>query len=122
MKILVADDDADLLDVTTYALRREGYHIVTATDGQQAVERCANERPDLVLLDVGLPRMNGFDACRRIREQGGPGGPVIVALTGWGQAGDRRRAAEAGFDGHMVKPVNLAALIAMINSRLSLKH
>ena len=68
MKILVADDDADLLDVTTYALRREGYNIVTATDGRQAVERCEDERPDLVLLDVGLPRLNGFEVCRRIRE------------------------------------------------------
>jgi DNA-binding response OmpR family regulator len=64
LKIRVADDDADLLDVTTYALRREGYNIVTATDGQQAVDRHLDERPDLVLLDVGLPRMNGFDVCR----------------------------------------------------------
>ena len=69
MKILVVDDDPDLLDVTSYALRRHGYNILTATDGVQAVERCEAEHPDLILLDIGLPRLNGFEVFRRIRER-----------------------------------------------------
>jgi hypothetical protein len=66
--ILVADDDADPLAATSGALRREGDTSVAAADGQQAIDRCASARPDLVPLDVGMPRVNGFEVCRRIRE------------------------------------------------------
>src|SRR5688572_20943585 len=79
MKILLVDDDSDLLDVTAYALRREGLNVIVATDGQQALRRCEGERPDLVVLDVGLPRTDGFEVCRRIRQ--GSSTPVIL-LTG----------------------------------------
>ena len=66
--------------------------------------------PDVILLDIGMPRLNGYDACRRIREQPGGKDAVIVALTGWGQEEDKRRSQEAGFSGHLVKPVEPAAL------------
>ena len=82
----------------------------TAHDGLAAVEAAGEFRPDIILLDIGLPKLNGYEACRRIREQPWSKGMVIVALTGWGQDEDRRRSAEAGFNHHMVKPVEVDAL------------
>src|SRR5919197_349415 len=67
-KILLVDDDADTLDVATYALRKHGYQVVTGTNGQQAIERWQQEQPALIVLDVSMPRLNGFDVCRKIRE------------------------------------------------------
>jgi len=91
-------------------LRMMGHVTQTAHDGLAAVEAVVAFRPELILLDIGMPKLNGYDACRRIREQPDGGAIRIVALTGWGQEGDRRRSKEAGFDGHLVKPANLAAL------------
>jgi CheY-like chemotaxis protein len=77
----------------------------------EAVEATTNFQPDVILLDIGLPRLNGYEAARKIREhQEQPGRPLLVALTGWGQDEDRRRSEEAGFDAHLVKPVDEAAL------------
>jgi CheY-like chemotaxis protein len=75
-------------------------------DGLQAVEEAAAFRPDLVLLDIGMPRLNGYDAARRIRAERWGKSPLIVAMTGWGQDEDKRRAAAAGFDRHFTKPVD----------------
>ena len=85
MRILIADDDVEMVDMTTYALRKQGYQIVTATDGRQAVQRWQEDRPDLVLLDVGLPRMNGIEVCRAIRERSTT--PVIIVT---GQSDEER--------------------------------
>jgi CheY-like chemotaxis protein len=82
----------------------------TAYDGLEAVEAAAAFNPDVVLLDIGLPKLNGYDACRRIREQPWGKRMVLVAVTGWGQEEDRRRSQEAGFNAHMVKPVDPVAL------------
>ena len=76
MKILLVDDDPDSLDLLTYALRREGFAIITAADGRQALQRWQAEQPDLVLLEVALPDLSGFDVCRLIREQGST--PVVL--------------------------------------------
>ena len=119
MKILVADDDADLLDVTTYALRREGYNIVTATDGQQAVDRHLDERPDLVLLDVGLPRMNGFDVCRRIRESAAT--PIIM-LTARTDDENVVQGFLTGADDYVTKPFSHRQLAARIRAVLNRTH
>jgi CheY-like chemotaxis protein len=73
-------------------------------------------RPDVILLDIGLPKLNGYDACRAIRAQQWGGAIVIVALTGWGQDMDRRRSREAGFDAHLVKPVDHATLMNLLAS------
>ena len=91
-------------------LKLMGNETRTAHDGLAAVEAAEEFRPDVILLDIGLPKLNGYEACRRIREQPWSKGMVIVALTGWGQDEDRRRSAEAGFDHHMVKPVEVDAL------------
>jgi DNA-binding response OmpR family regulator len=116
MKILVADDDPDLLDVTTYALRRHGYNIVTATDGVQAVERCEDERPDLMLLDIGLPRLNGFEVCRRIRERSSM--PIIM-LTARNDDDNVVQGFLTGADDYVTKPFSHRQLVMRIRSVLN---
>jgi DNA-binding response OmpR family regulator len=101
MKLLLADDDTDLLDVTAYALRRAGYVVVTVTDGQEAVDRHRDERPDLVLLDLALPRLTGFEACRRIRERATT--PVIL-LTARTDDDSVVQGFAAGADDYVAKP------------------
>ena len=86
----------------------------TAYDGLEAVEAAEAFRPDVVLLDIGLPKLNGYEACRRIREQPWGKGVTIVAVTGWGQEEDRRRSQEAGFDHHLVKPVDPADIMGLL--------
>ena len=109
-RILVVDDNRDAADSLGMMLSLMGNETRTAHDGLEAVEAAAAFRPDVMLLDIGLPKLNGYDVCRRIREQPWGKGMVIVALTGWGQEEDRRRSSEAGFNQHMVKPVDPAAL------------
>ncbi|HJT75579.1 MAG TPA: PAS domain S-box protein, partial [Gemmataceae bacterium] len=109
-RVLVADDNKDAAETLGMILRASGHEVRTAHDGLSAVEAAASFRPDVVLLDIGMPKLNGYDACRRIREQPGAKDMVLVALTGWGQDEDRRRSREAGFDHHLVKPVEPGAL------------
>jgi PAS domain S-box-containing protein len=112
-RILVVDDNRDSAESMAEMLRLLGHAVTLAHDGLEAVERAEADRPDIVLMDIGMPRLNGFDATRRIREH--PWGQVmtIVALTGWGQDADRARSKEAGCDGHLVKPVALPDLEKM---------
>src|SRR5207237_1086048 len=91
-------------------LRLLGNEVRTAHDGMQALEAAEAFRPEVILMDVGMPRLNGLDATRRIRERPWGKEVAVIALTGWGQEGDRERSREAGCDGHLVKPVNLADL------------
>ena len=79
-----------------------------------AVEAAAVFQPDAILLDIGMPRLNGYEVARRIREQPQHNGLTVIALTGWGQAEDRSRSKAAGFDAHLVKPVDLTALTALL--------
>jgi PAS domain S-box-containing protein len=114
LRILIVDDNRDGADSLGVMLRTMGNEISTAYDGQQALDKATEFRPDVVLLDIGLPKLNGYEVCRRIREQPGGTHMVLVAVTGWGQGDDKRRAQEAGFDRHMVKPVDPQALMKML--------
>jgi signal transduction histidine kinase/ActR/RegA family two-component response regulator len=109
-RILVVDDNMDAAGSLAMMLKLMGNEVRTAHDGLNAVETAAGFRPDLILLDIGMPKLNGYDACRRIRAQPWGRSVTIVALTGWGQDEDKRRSEQAGFDGHLVKPVEPAAL------------
>jgi CheY-like chemotaxis protein len=109
-RILVADDLRDSADSLALVLRLAGHEVQTAHDGLEAVQAAAAFRPDVALLDIGMPKMNGYDAARHIRQQPWGKCTVLIALTGWGQPEDRRRTAEAGFDHHLVKPVEPKAL------------
>jgi signal transduction histidine kinase len=113
-RVLVADDNVDAAASLAMMLEFMGNEVRTAHDGIAAVEAAAAFRPDVILLDIGMPRMNGYDACRQIREQPWGRGIAIAALTGWGQEEDKRQSREAGFDHHLVKPVEPAALEALL--------
>jgi PAS domain S-box-containing protein len=115
-RILVVDDNSDAAVSLAMLLKIAGNETHTAHDGPTALESVERYRPEVVLLDIGLPGLSGHDVCRRIR--GRPGGQdiVIIALTGWGQEADRRKSQEAGFDGHLVKPVDYDALMELLNS------
>jgi PAS domain S-box-containing protein len=109
-RILVVDDNRDSVVSLAHMLELMGHRVHTAEDGLAAVETAALVQPNVVLLDIGLPKLNGHAAARQIRS--GPGGDdvTLVALTGWGQKEDKRMAAEAGFDHHLTKPVDPAVL------------
>jgi PAS domain S-box-containing protein len=117
-RILVADDVRDSVDSLALMLRLAGHDIQTAHDGLEAVQAAATFRPDVALLDIGMPKMNGYEAARHIREQPWGKGMALIALSGWGQEEDKRRAVDAGFDHHLTKPVDAAALeklLALVN-------
>ncbi|MDQ3038562.1 MAG: PAS domain-containing protein [Pseudomonadota bacterium] len=105
-RILVVDDNRDGADSLSEMLKMMGNDTRTAYDGQEGVDLAAEFRPDVMLLDIGLPKLNGYEACRRIREQSWGKDVVMIAVTGWGQDEDRRRSRDAGFDLHLVKPVD----------------
>jgi CheY-like chemotaxis protein len=115
-RILVVDDNVDSASSLAALLSMTGNQTRMAHDGVEAVQAAEQFRPDLVLLDLGLPGLNGFEACRRIREQPWSRNTVMVALTGWGHEDYRRKSQAAGFDHHMVKPVDPAALMELLET------
>ncbi|MDA0832339.1 MAG: PAS domain S-box protein [Planctomycetota bacterium] len=113
-RILIVDDNKDVASSMAMLLKIIGNETQMAYDGIEAVEVAGTFRPDLVLLDIGLPKLNGYDACRRIRDKPWGKDMVIVALTGLGQDDDRQMSKEAGFNHHLVKPGHLNALMGLI--------
>ncbi len=116
-RILVADDNLDSAKTLAMLLTAMGHEVRTAHNGLVAVEVADGFQPEVILLDIGMPIMNGYDAARQIRRQPWSGKTVLVALTGWGQDDDKRRAEDAGFDHHFTKPVDYAALAQLLNAR-----
>ena len=110
MKIVLADDNHDSADSMAMLLGAFGHEVEVAYDGIAAVKAAETHKPDFVLLDIGMPDMNGYECAREIRKQAWSAGAVLVALTGWGQEEDKRRSQEAGFDLHLTKPVDPDAL------------
>ena len=121
-RILVVDDNQDSAASLAMLLQITGHETYTAHDGAAAFEAAEKHRPDVVLLDIGLPALNGYEVCRRLRNQPWGKKIVIIALTGWGQEEDRRKSREAGFDGHLVKPVDYAALLTLLGSLAAEKN
>jgi PAS domain S-box-containing protein len=115
-RVLVVDDHRDSAASMAMMLELMGDEVRIVHDGIEAVETARTYRPEVILMDVGMPRLNGYEATRRIREQPGAKEIVIVALTGWGQDEDRARSQEAGCNGHLVKPVSLPDLEKLLNS------
>jgi two-component system, chemotaxis family, CheB/CheR fusion protein len=113
-RILIVDDNRDSAEALCTLLRLGGHEVAAAFDGLEAVETADRFGPDIVLLDIGLPKLNGYQAARRIRDRLGDRCPVLIALTGWGQESDRRASREAGFDAHLVKPVDEATLARVL--------
>jgi len=113
-RILVADDNADALESLAVLLKLSGHEVFSAPNGAAALEAAAEHRPEVVLLDIGMPLLDGYEVARRIRAQTWGRSMMLVALTGWGQDADRLRSREAGFDSHLVKPLDLARLTQVL--------
>jgi CheY-like chemotaxis protein len=113
-RFLVVDDNVDATVTQALLLRRLGHQVETAFSGPVAIEKARAFRPDIVLLDIGMPGMDGFEVARRLRTMPEARGALIVAQTGWGQEEDRRRTKAAGFDAHLAKPVDVAALMRLV--------
>jgi signal transduction histidine kinase len=113
-RILVVDDNVDSADSLGQLLELLGNEVRTAYDGEAGVGAATAFRPDVILMDIGMPKLNGYDAARRIREQPWGRGVVMVAQTGWGQHDDKQKSLEAGFDFHLTKPVETAALMKLL--------
>jgi CheY-like chemotaxis protein len=116
MRILVADDNADAADSLAMLLQADGHVVLTASDGKRAIEVAEAFRPDVILMDVAMPHVDGLEATREIRGHEWGTGIRIIALTAWGQETERRRTREAGMDAHLVKPVDPRALTAVLTA------
>jgi CheY-like chemotaxis protein len=113
-RILIVDDNRDSAESMAMLLQLSGHATWIAYDGHAALTLAAEHAPEVVLLDIGLPGMDGYQVARKLRELPQTCDSLLIALTGYGQADDRRRSGEAGFDGHFVKPVDIDALHALI--------
>jgi CheY-like chemotaxis protein len=113
-RIVVADDNPDSAASLAMMLRILGHDVQTAHNGQQAVELASTFLPDVMLLDIGMPVMDGYEAAQHVRKNPELAHIILVALTGWGQDDDKRQAEEAGFNHHVTKPIDLAALQSLL--------
>jgi CheY-like chemotaxis protein/anti-sigma regulatory factor (Ser/Thr protein kinase) len=113
-RVLVVDDNRNAAEMLVLLLETLGHEVAVAADGHEALERGEAFRPEVVFLDIGLPRLDGYETCRLIRQRDWGREIRIAAVTGWGQDEDRRRSEEAGFDDHLVKPVNPGLLKEML--------
>ena len=113
-RILVVDDNADAADSLGMLLEVRGDEVRIAYDGLEALDAKADFRPEVVLLDIGMPKLSGYDVAKRIRQARG-NAVLIVAITGWGQEDDRQRARDAGFNHHFTKPVDFEMLLELID-------
>ena len=113
-RVLIVDDNHDSADSLAMLLELTGNKTFLAHDGVEALEAVEQHRPEVMLLDIGLPKLDGHEVCRRVREQPWGRDIVIIALTGWGQDDDRRKSEEAGFNGHLVKPVDYDRLLELL--------
>ena len=118
-RILVVDDNEDAAESLAMLLRRDGSEVRTVYDGLEAVAAAQSFEPEVVLLDIGLPSLDGYDAARRIRQQPRGKSMTLIAVTGWGQEHDRRRSREAGFDAHLVKPVDYTVVTRLLGATVS---
>jgi CheY-like chemotaxis protein len=114
-RILIADDNADSAESMGMLLRLMGNDVRIASDGLEAVEQAAAFQPDIVLMDIGMPRLDGYEAARRIRNQPGGRDTLLVAVTGWGPSDDDEEATAAGFDRHFTKPLDPAELRRLVS-------
>ena len=114
LRVLVADDNRDAADSLALLLKMQGHHVNVAYDGEQALRSLESETPDIALLDIGMPKLSGYEVAERIRAQDGASGIALVAITGWGQTPDEQRARAAGFDHHLIKPVEVDTVLDLV--------
>lgn len=113
-RVLVVDDNESSAMTLTWAMELYGYEVRTCFDGKAAIEVAHQFKPEVVLLDIGMPIMDGFEVCRQLRSSPDLSGLRVVAQTGWGDAETRRKTEAAGFDDHMTKPIDLDELLKLL--------
>jgi len=118
-KILVVDDEVYILHILDFSLGAEGYEVITAADGEEAIEKARTERPDLVVLDIMMPKVDGFEACRRLKGDPETNQIPVILLTAKGREVDRQMGIEVGADDYIIKPFSPTKLIEKIGSFLS---
>lgn len=118
-KILIVDDNQDSRELVVKILKTRGYHTIEAVDGEEALEKAVAERPDLILMDRSLPKIDGYAVTKRLKDQKEFKNIPIVALTAHAMRGDREKALEAGCEGYISKPINVRELPELIMSYLS---
>jgi len=106
LRVLVAEDNEDSAETMAMLLRLYGHQVEVASDGPRALEAVKASQPDVVLLDIGLPKLDGWQVAKQIREQGNGSRPFLIAISGYGTEADKLRSEEAGIDVHLVKPVD----------------
>jgi CheY-like chemotaxis protein len=114
LKVLIADDDRDGALTLATLLQLEGYDVRTVHGGQEALDAAREFKPNVILLDIGMPKITGYEAARRLRQRYNDDCPTLIAVTGWKQASDRILASLAGFDHHVAKPYNPAELVSLL--------
>jgi CheY-like chemotaxis protein len=117
--VLVVDDVRESAVTLAQMLQLLGHDVATAHDGQAALAQVSDKKPEVVLLDIAMPGMNGYEVARRIRALEAIEPPLLIALTGYGQDDDRRRAREAGFDFHLTKPASVNQLLSLVSQARS---
>jgi CheY-like chemotaxis protein len=115
LRVLIADDDRDGALTLATLLELECYEVRTVHGGQEALDQAREFKPDVALLDIGMPKITGYEAARRLRQRYGHECPVLIAITGWKQASDKILASLAGFDHHVAKPYDPAVLISLLS-------
>jgi CheY-like chemotaxis protein len=116
LRVLVVDDNVDTVTTLAMLVRESGHEARAAYDGSEVLEAALDYRPNVVLLDIGLPGLNGFEVAKRLRQQPTLKNAVLVAMTGYGQESDRRRSQEAGFDHHLVKPGDFGKVLQILET------
>ena len=114
-RILVVDDSVNAADSLGYLVEVSGHEVRIASDGEAGVAVARQFQPDMVMMDIGMPKLNGYEAASRIRQQPWARAMVLVALIGWGQADHRRKSANAGFNHHLVKQIDMDELIKLVS-------
>ena len=117
LRVLLADDERDDAMMLATLLVLEGHEVRTVHGGQEALDAVREFRPDVILLDIGMPKVSGYEAARRLRQRYGDDCPVLIAVTAWKQASDRILASLAGFDHHVAKPYHPAELLRLLGRR-----
>jgi len=117
-RVLAVDDEPDVLGLVETKLQKAGFEVTTATNGQEAVERAVADRPDVIIMDVMMPKLDGLSACTQIKAQMGESAPIIILLTARGQESDVVEGLSCGADDYMVKPFAPRELVARVNVAL----
>jgi len=120
-KVLVVDDEVYILHILDFSLGAEGYEVVTAANGEQAIEKALSERPDLIVMDVMMPKLDGYETCRRLKEMPETKHIPVLLLTAKGRDGDRKKGFEVGADDYITKPFSPNKLIGRVQEILGIQ-